>query len=116
MFAYGCNTDEPAEVGTNNTSTNVGTGNNATTPGNNVTTPGNNITTVNNITTGNNATTPAPTPLPTTFALTNGGGTAESAEHKITLTVGSPQPYGQAADGNNKLLIGPIVPVAAPQQ
>lgn len=111
LVGIGCGTDDPADVGTNNDEPNNMTTNNMTTA-NNAT--ANNMTTVNNMSTGNNAnnvTTPPTNPFPTTFALTNGGGSAESSNHKIQLTIGSPQPFGQAEGANNKVIIGPIVPV-----
>lgn len=48
--------------------------------------------------------------IPTTFVPTNGGGTSTSAEHELTISVGTPQPHGQAENAQHRLLIGPIIP------
>jgi hypothetical protein len=114
LLAVGCGTDTLVEVENNDTSANTSPNNVNVTTANNTTPnvgPGNNTTPGNN--TGNN-TTPGAAALPTTFSLTNGGGSAVSKDHRVTLSVGSPQPHGQASDGSVRAVVGPIVPVAQP--
>ncbi len=53
---------------------------------------------------------PAKPTLPTIVVPTSGGGTASSAEHTLTISVGAPQPHGVASDSEHRLLLGPIIP------
>ncbi|HOX46033.1 MAG TPA: hypothetical protein PK668_20690 [Myxococcota bacterium] len=44
---------------------------------------------------------------PTRFSITSGGGEAGSANFKVRLNVGAPQPYGSASGPNGAVEAGP---------